>query len=559
MAGNLSLNVPTGKFAPLGSGRNHRKARTMVQESVRARGGMVAAPHMAAAEAGRDVLKDGGNAIEAAVAAAATIAVAYPHMNNIGGDGFWLIRERSGKVRYIEACGPAGAGATRALYRDQGYERIPERGPLAALTVPGAVGGWMLALEAAQANGGRVPVERLLEPAVALARKGYPVSKSLAWRFTTERGAAIDAPGFAETFLPGGKAPKLGETLPAGKLAETFEQLARAGLDDFYRGDVGREIAADLERIGSPVVRADLEAYRAVRREPLSLKLRSGTLYNSPPPTPGLVALVILGIFERLGAAKAESFEYLHGLVEASKRAFVLRDNVLTEFDRMRQDPAGFLTDAALEREAKAIDPARAAPWPRKAGPGDTIWLGAADSSGLAVSYIQSLYYEFGSGCVLPRTGIVMQNRGCAFSLEPGALNAVEPGRKPPHTLSVAMAELKDGRFLSYGTMGGEGQPQTQAAFFTRYVDYNVPLGEALDRPRWILGKTWGTNITNLRLESSFSEETVERLKSAGHDVQVLPETHIELMGHAGAVVLHPDGTIEGAHDPRSDGGAAGN
>jgi gamma-glutamyltranspeptidase/glutathione hydrolase len=530
----------------------------MVQESVRARGGMVAAPHMAAAEAGRDVLKDGGNAIEAAIATAAAIAVAYPHMNHIGGDGFWLIRERSGKVRYIEACGYAGARATRALYREQGLERIPERGPLAAFTVPGAVGGWMLAMEAAAANGGHVPLTRLLEPAIALARAGYPVSKSLAWRFTTERGAAIKAPGFAETFLPDGKAPKYGERLSAGKLAETFDQLARAGLDDFYRGDIGRELAADLERIGRPIVRADLEGFRAVRREPLSLRLRSGTLFNSPPPTPGLVALLILGIFERLGTAQAESFEYLHGLVEASKRAFMVRDSVLTEFDRLKQDPAKFLTGEALDREAAAVDPARAAPWPRPAGEGDTVWVGAADNSGLAVSYIQSLYFEFGSGCVLPRTGIIMQNRGCAFSLEAGALNALEPGRKPPHTLSPAMAELNDGRLMSYGTMGGEGQPQTQAAVFTRYADYKVPLAEAIDRPRWILGRTWGSNITNLRLESRFSEETIERLRRGGHEVQVLPEPYTEIMGHAGALVLHPDGTIEGAHDPRSDGGTAG-
>jgi gamma-glutamyltranspeptidase/glutathione hydrolase len=151
-----------------------------------------------------------------------------------------------------------------------------------------------------------------------------------------------------------------------------------------------------------------------------------------------------------------------------------------------------------------------------------------------------------------------MQNRGSAFSLEAGALNALEPGRKPPHTLSPAMAELADGRFMAYGTMGGEGQPQTQAAVFTRYADYRVPLGEALDRPRWILGRTWGSDITNLRLESRFSEEAVGRLRRVGHDVQVLPEAYTEVMGHAGAAVLHPDGTIEGAHDPRSDGGAAG-
>jgi gamma-glutamyltranspeptidase/glutathione hydrolase len=530
----------------------------MTHESIRSRTGVVAAPHIAAAEAGREVLREGGNALEAAVTAAAVVVAAYPHMNHLGGDGFWMVRERSGKVRFFEACGPAGERATRAFYRERGLDKIPERGALAALTVPGAVGGWMLTLEAAKAAGGRMPLARLLEPAAALARAGYPVSKSLAWRFTTDRGAAIEAPGFAETFLPGGKPPKLGERLPAGRLADTFEQLARAGLDDFYRGDVGREIAADLERIGSPLTRGDLDRYRAVQREPLSLKLRSGTLYNSPPPTPGLVALIILGLYERMAAKEAESFEHLHGLVEANKRGARIRERVVTDFDQLKHDPATFLTPEALDGEAKAIHPRRAAPWPHPAGQGDTIWLGAADSSGLAVSYIQSLYFEFGSGCVLPATGVIMQNRGCSFSLEPDAVNPLEPGRKPLHTLSPALAVLNDGRVIAYGTMGGEGQPQTQSAVFTRYVDYRVPLGEAIDRPRWILGKTWGSTITNLRLESRFPEETIDRLRQAGHDLQVLPEPYSEVMGHAGAVVLHPDGTIEGAHDPRSDGGAAG-
>jgi gamma-glutamyltranspeptidase/glutathione hydrolase len=530
----------------------------MSHESIRARTGIVAAPHTAAAEAGRNVLKEGGNALEAAVATAAAIVAAYPHMNHLGGDGFWVVRERSGRVRYFEACGPAGERATRALYRERGLDRIPERGPLAALTVPGAVGGWMLALEAAKANGGRLPLARLLEPAAALARAGYPVSKSLAWRFTTERGAAIDAPGFAETFLVDGKPPKRGQSLSAGRLKDTFEQLSRAGLDDFYRGDIGREIGSDLEQLGSPVTRADLERYRAVAREPLSLRLKSGTLYNSPPPTPGLVALMVLGIYERLGVRAAETFEHIHGLVEANKRGVRVRDRVITAFERLKHDPITFLTPEALDREAKAIDRQRAAPWPAPAGKGDTIWLGAADSSGLAVSYIQSLYFEFGSGCVLPRTGIIMQNRGSSFSLDPDSLNPLEPGRKPLHTLSPAAAVLNDGRVIVYGTMGGEGQPQTQSAVFTRYVDYRIPLGEAVDRPRWILGRTWGSTVTNLRLESRFPEETVDRLRLAGHDVAVLPDTHNEVMGHAGAIVLHPDGTLEGTHDPRSDGGAAG-
>jgi gamma-glutamyltranspeptidase/glutathione hydrolase len=530
----------------------------MTHESITASGGIVAAPHLAAADAGREVLREGGNAIEAALAAAAAIVVAYPHMNHLGGDAFWLVRERSGRIRYFEACGYAGARATAGFYRERGLDRIPERGPLAALTVPGLVGGWQLALEAAKANGGRLPVSRLLEPAVRLARAGYPVGKSLAWRFTTERGAAIEAPGFGETFLPGGKAPTQGDRLPTGKLGETIEQLARAGLDDFYRGDVGREVATDLERMGSPVVRTDLERYRAVAREPLSLRVKSGTLYNAQPPTPGLVALIILGLFERLDVRRAESFEHIHALVEATKRAVRIRERVVTDFERLSEDPASFLTAAALDREARAIEPRRAAPWPDPAGKGDTVWLGAADSSGLVVSCIQSLYFEFGSGCVLPRTGIIMQNRGSSFSLEPGTRNPLEPGRRPLHTLSPALAVLNDGRVMAYGTMGGEGQPQTQSAFFTRHVDFKVPLGEALDRPRWILGRTWGSTITNLRLESRFSAEVVEKLRKAGHELQVLAEAYSEVMGHAGAVVLHANGTVEGAHDPRSDGGAAG-
>lgn len=530
----------------------------MPNETVRARRGMVVAPHMLAAETGRDVIAEGGNAVEAMIASAAAIAVLYPHMNHIGGDGFWLVRAPSGKVHYIEACGPSGARATRAHYKEHGLERIPERGPLAALTVPGAVGGWIMALEVAKALGGKFPLSRLLEPAAALARKGYPASKSLLWRFTTPRGAAIQAPGFAETFLPGGKPPQPGMMLSAGKLPDTFDQLIRAGLDDFYRGDIGRELAGDLERLGSPVTRADLQGFRAVRREPLMLRTKHGTLYNSQPPTPGLVALMMLAMVEKLGPGEPESYEFVHHIVEATKRAFLIRDRVLTEFDRMQVDPASLLAPAAIEKEVRAIDRKKAAPWPQPAGKGDTVWMGSADASGTTVSYIQSVFYEFGSGVVLPSTGVLMQNRGVSFSLDPDALNALEPGRRPFHTLTVGMAAMNDGRFLSYGTMGGEGQTQTQAAVFTRFADHQMPIGEAIDRPRWILGKNWGTDVTNLRLEPRFPAATIEALKRAGHEVQLLDQPYVEAMGHAGGVVTLPNGSIEGAHDPRSDGGAAG-
>jgi gamma-glutamyltranspeptidase/glutathione hydrolase len=231
---------------------------------------------------------------------------------------------------------------------------------------------------------------------------------------------------------------------------------------------------------------------------------------------------------------------------------------VVTDPQRLPHPPARYLDKAFLDAEAVKIDRRKAAKWPASRGEGDTVWMGAADASGLVVSYIQSLYWEFGSGCVLPATGVLMQNRGASFSLERGAVNPLQPGRQPFHTLNPALAALSDGRVMAYGTMGGDGQPQSQAALFTRHVLYRQPLEQAVDRPRWLLGRTWGSPHTNLRLESRFDEGVIDRLMSAGHDVEVLTEAYSDTMGHVGAVVLHPDGTLEGVHDPRADGGAAG-
>ena len=286
--------------------------------------------------------------------------------------------------------------------------------------------------------------------------------------------------------------PEVGASLKQTAFAATLEQLAHAGLDDFYRGDVGREIAADLERIGSPVTRADLENFRAIVDEPLSVATQAGTLYNSPPPTQGLASLIILALFERLRVRESESFEHIHGIVEATKRAFRVRDRSSPIRTRSRRISTNICRRlSSMSRPQRSTR--KAARWPAPYGEGDTIWMGAADASGLVVSYIQSLYWEFGSGCVLPATGIVMQNRGASFSLDPKALNALAPGRRPFHTLNPALAELKDRRIIAYGTMGGDGQPQSQAAVFTRYVTFRQPLERALDAPRWLLGRTWGS------------------------------------------------------------------
>ena len=517
----------------------------------------VVAPHTEAAEAGRAILAEGGNALEAMIGMAAVIAVVYPHMNAIGGDGFWLIREPRGRVRYIEGCGPAGARATRERYRTLGYDTIPPRGPDAAVTIPGAVGGWALAHEMAERGGGRLPLKDLLGAAVRLAREGYRQSPSEARTAPLAFDALKEAPGFAATFLVDGKIPPAGTLRRAEALAATLEQLGRAGLDDFYRGDIGRELAADMDRIDAGGTRADLEGFRAAWRAPLELRLPGRTQYNSPPPTQGLAALVLLGIFERLGSPAPGSFAYVHAMIEAAKRALAIRNAVCTDHDRLRHDPADFLTAKALQREADVIDMSRAGAWPVVPAQGDTVWLGAIDASGLAVSFIQSIYWEYGSGCVLPRTGVLLQNRGVSFSLDPAAVNPLTPGRRPFTTLNPPLATLDDGRTIVYGAMGGDGQPQFQAQVLTRILR-GESVASALDQPRFIFGRTWGSPNDDVKMESRIDESLVAALRRAGHEIEVAAQPYDDSFGHAGAIIRRPDGRLEAGHDPRSDGGAAG-
>ena len=518
--------------------------------------GMVVAPHHLAAQSGLAILREGGNAIEAMVAAAATIAVVYPHMNAIGGDGFWILHAPGAGPIAIDACGAAAAQATPEWYRSQGFDAIPTRGPLAANTVAGTVSGWEAALAVGRRWGGTISLERLLADAVHYAERGVPVTRSQYANTTGKRTELEAVPGFAEQFLPNGTTPEVDDRFVNERLGRTLRLLAQDGLDSFYRGPLAGMIAADLARVGSPLTREDLDGHHAQARAPLELTLGPGTAYNFPPPTQGLASLMILGIFERLGVVEADGFAHLHALVEASKQAFMVRDREITDPAYMRNLPDQFLSPAALDAAAAAIHPARALEWPRPPSAGDTIWMGAVDGAGRAVSFIQSVYWEFGSGVVLEETGIQWQNRGSSFSLEDGALNRLAPGRKPFHTLNPALFLFDDGRTMPYGTMGGEGQPQTQAAVLTRYGYFGQGLQEAVGAPRWLLGRTWGEESTTLKLESRIDASVVEALRSAGHEIEVV-DAFDEMMGHAGALVHHPRGVIEGAADPRSDGGVA--
>lgn len=515
--------------------------------------GMVTAPHWLAAEAGLSVLQDGGNAVEATVAVAACLAVVYPHMTGIGGDGFWVIHEPDGAVHGIHGCGGAAGAASLELYA--GLDAVPFRGPLAANTVAGTISGWAAALESA---GGSLPLSRLLRDAIAHGETGVGVTAGHA-AIAAAKGPELRVqPGaYATTFEPEGRPLHEGDVLRQPVLAQTLRRLCEEGLESFYTGPLAADIAADLAALGSPVSAADLAAHEATRPAPLTTRLRDCELWNSAPPTQGFASLVILALFDRLAAGAADGFDHVHGLVEATKQAFLLRDVHVGDPAYHDFDWQGLLFDpVALDELAARIDPAKALAWPQPPQWGDTCWFGAADGEGRVVSAIQSTYFEFGSGLVLPRTGITWQNRGSSFRLAADGWNALKPGRKPFHTLNPALARFDDGRVMAYGTMGGEGQPQTQAALFSRYARFGVDLQAAISAPRWLLGRTWGEQSTTLKLEDGFDPALYAALAAAGHDVErVGPLT--ATMGHAGAIVRHGDGRLEGATDPRSDGGVA--
>jgi gamma-glutamyltranspeptidase/glutathione hydrolase len=518
---------------------------------------MAVAPHALAAQSALAILREGGNAIEAMIAAAATITVVYPHMNSIGGDGFWLIHVPGEAPGAIDACGAAAAAATIDWYRSRGIEKsIPFRGGLAANTVAGTVSGWEAAHRLSRrALRGRLPFARLLEDAIYYAERGIAVTASQAANTTAKMAELTPQPGFAESYLPDGAPPAPGSRFVQKRLGATLRQMARKGAADFYRGELARSIAADLARAGSPLTLADLARHRARLCDPLTLQHSRGEVHNLPPPTQGVASLLILGILDaiEIGRIGSGTPDYVHLCVEATKQAFTVRDRHVTDPTHMKIDPRALLRPETISQLASAIARYKAAPWSAGRTPADTVWMGVVDGRGCAVSFIQSLYHEFGSGVVLGESGITWQNRGCSFSLDPRALQALAPGRKPFHTLNPALARLRDGRVMVYGTMGGDGQPQTQAAVFTRAVVFGMDPQSAVSAPRWLLGRTWGQATDTLKLESRFEGGILKALGEWGHDIEIL-QPYDEAVGHAGCLIRHPNGVIEGGADPRSDG-----
>lgn len=512
------------------------------------------APHAQAAEIGLNVLREGGSAIDAMIAAAAAITVLYPHMNSMAGDGFWLIHTPGQAPRAIDACGCAANLASIDWYKDQGFAQIPSRGPLSTVTLGGTLAGWQKARQIAQEVSplASKPLRSLLAPAIHLAQHGIMVTHSLEAASRKVEAEFASHSEYQRVFMPKGHVLQQGELFTNPDLANTLITLASDGLDSAYRGALAAHIARELEQQGSPLCLSDLNAYHAQEVTPLSVRTSFGECYNLPAPTQGVASLLILAIYDRLFKPEWDEAARIHGLIEATKRAFLVRDREVADPRRLSERWERLLSDEHIDQLASGITDS-ALPWPYVAEPGDTVWMGCVDSRGTTVSFIQSIYWEFGSGVVIPGTGLIWNNRGVSFSLDAQHRNALEPGYKPFHTLNPALALLNDGRRISYGTMGGEGQPQTQAALLSRYVYDGLPLDESISRGRWLLGRTWGDNNHDLKMEQDLVDLVGQDLHARGHALKTVASRN-EIMGHAGAVVSHSDGSVSAASDPRSDG-----
>ena len=530
---------------------------------------MVTSPHYLATQAGVHILRQGGTALDAAIAVAAVLAVVYPQMGTIGGDNLWLIYDAATQtMRGLNASGRSGEKVTRAFFADQGLNAIPMRGALAACTVPGVVSGWEEAYKYSRQWGSPLGWATLLEDAIALAQDGFVVAPSLA--YWLHEDSRPDASGyrnlqrfddFARCYLPTGKPAALGERLRLPALAATLQTLAREGGRCFYEGDIAERIVAWHKTHGGLLTTRDFAEHRADWVEPLHIEYRGLQAYNLPPNTQGMTSLALLNILQNydLNAYGEGSADYYHLMVEATKLVFAERDAYLTDPDFATIPVQDLLSVAHGQALAARICMKKAMPPHAPLEPkGDTCWFGVVDAQGNAVSLIQSIFHDFGAGVVAGDTGVLLQNRGCFFSLDPAHVNRLEPRKRTLHTLNPPMLLKNNRPYLVYGTMGGEGQPQTQAALVTRMVDCAFSPQDAVAAPRWLYGRSWGAPTNSLKLENRIPATIAADLQQRGHDVQLTP-AYCDVMGHAGAILCDSNtAMLHGATDPRSDGLAAG-
>ena len=519
---------------------------------------MVACPHALASAAGVDMLRSGGSAVDAAIAAASALAVLYPHMCSIGGDAFWLIYDAgANQVSYLDGGGRAAAAAT--LERFAGQAEIPFRGLApATLTTPGAVAS----ICEAHARHGRLPLERCLQDAIHYAGHGFPVSARVA-RWIEQTAPELDAPSRA-IFLPEGRAPAAGSVLRNVRLAETLRAIGAHGRAGFYEGAVAKNLA----KLGGFFTERDLAAQGAYWGQPIRGSYRGVTLYETPAPTQGFTVLEMLNLIEPLELGAFLGPDHVHLLVQAKQLAYHDRDRWLAD-PRFAEVPIERLISKAYAGQKRSlIDPRRALPWDKVPSygslTGDTVYVAAVDAQGNAASLIFSLYGIFGSCVTSAETGVVLQNRAAYFSLDPKHPNRLEPGKVPLHTLIASLAFRRNAQdeealWAVLGCMGADGQPQIHLQAYVAMIDFGQDIQQALAGPRWLSGRFGlGEARDTLHIEARFPRQTIDELERRGHPVERWGDWN-ELAGHAHGITRDPrTGLLAGGFDPRSDGAAIG-
>ena len=514
--------------------------------------GMAASSHPLATQAGVRVLQDGGNAVDAAVAMVAVLTVVEPHSVAMGGDAFALLALEGGrKVAGLNASGRAPAAASVEAYRAQGHATVPLTGAF-SVTVPGALAGWAEALE----RHGTMGLDTVLQPAITYAEKGFPVSPVIAGEWAQAEKLLSRDEAAAATYLIDGKAPQAGQMFSNPDLARTYRRIAEQGPELFYQGELAEAVAACVQAGGGLMTPEDLAAHVNQWVEPVALDYRGHTVLELPPNGQGITALEVLNILSGYDLAGLEpgGAEYLHLLAEAIKIAFGDRDRYITDqvfapvpVERLLSADYGAACREMI-RPGQALEPGAAPPLN-----GDTVYLAVGDAQGNAASFISSIFTHFGSGLVVPGTGVLLHCRGRSFSLDPAHANRLEGGKRPMHTIIPGML-MKDGLLTAaFGVMGGDMQPQGHAQFLVNTLDFGLDLQAAMDAPR--LRYMGGMSMY---LEEGISQAAAEGMAAWGHSVDQGPYPVNEVGG--GQVVWRDQeqGMWLGASDRRKDGCAMG-
>ena len=520
------------------------------RSTVMGKSGMVVCSQPRATLAGIEVLRRGGNAVDAAVATAAVLGVLEPMSIGIGGDAFALIyNARSRKLAALDASGRSPYAASPEFFHRQGLEKMPDAG-IHSVTVPGAVDGWAVMLKA---HGTR-PLSELLAPAIECAEAGFPVGALTSEHWHKSEGKLSKNPAASAAYLKDGRAPKAGELFPQPDLARTLKQIAAEGPEIFYRGAIAEKIVRSSESLGGLLSLKDFADHRSDWVEPATANYRGYDIFELPPATQGIVALSMLKLVEpfELRALEHNGADYLHLLIEAKKLAFADRDRHVADRDAMLVPWQALIAERRLEAMRKTIERdrarAEAATFPIEA---DTEYLAVVDAAGNWVSFIQSLFTNFGSGIVAEGTGVALHNRGQLFSLDVSHPNCLAPHKRPLHTLAPALV-MKDGApWAALGLKGGHVQPQVQVQILLNLIDFGMTPQQAVDAARF--NHVSGVEVA---LEPEFPRETIAGLEGKGH--KVVSGT-VESFGGAHAIVRDGDtGALLGGSDPRKEGCALG-